>query len=358
MEVTIDVNGRGNAWPLELGTTDARHAAFRQIPEEYANTSYSIVGKYPDTGRTEWDVLVDIGQGVVEALVRRHNRLPNAVLVTHPHHDHIAGLDWLANSYKRHRRNNPSLRNVLAVYGLRGCIEEIRRRYGYLEQAGLIDLVPVDPGQRFAPLGNSAGLRVTAFPVYHAAHAPGSGMFVVEYQEAAVEKAIFTGDLICPLVRPQHYRRLRGAKCLFAEANNRYPWPGSNHWSIAHWAPSGSPRNRAPVLRDWIEGLDPGDLRKPHDDSTGTNYLSGRWVGSDYWKRTSPQSVFKFVKKVEPQNVALCHYSGYEDQKHHKQGILTDGELLGWVEDQARRVRLGGVNWTLPSPGTSFQLYP
>jgi hypothetical protein len=38
MRVVIRTNGRGNAWPLELGVSGDRHQALMDSALEYANT--------------------------------------------------------------------------------------------------------------------------------------------------------------------------------------------------------------------------------------------------------------------------------------------------------------------------------
>lgn len=60
MAIHIRVNGRGNAWPLVLGDNNPRHQAHRDKPEEYANTSLSVLGEHdPATGCRRWEVLLE-----------------------------------------------------------------------------------------------------------------------------------------------------------------------------------------------------------------------------------------------------------------------------------------------------------
>lgn len=79
MRVIIRTNGRGNAWPLELGAHGPRHDALVRVASEYANTSLSILG-YDGPGAPSWEVLFDVGQGVgvgsgyVQKVVTRASR--------------------------------------------------------------------------------------------------------------------------------------------------------------------------------------------------------------------------------------------------------------------------------------------
>ena len=106
MNVCIRVNGRGNAWPLELGAPySPRYSLLVKQSQEFANTSLSILGIEGNAtnGELKWEILFDIGQGVMPFLIQQNNRLPDAVLLSHPHYDHVSGLDWLVQSYKRNR---------------------------------------------------------------------------------------------------------------------------------------------------------------------------------------------------------------------------------------------------------------
>lgn len=364
MNVYIRVNGRGNAWPLELGATDSRHAALKPAWEEYSNTSFSIIGVDgdPTSGKLQWEVLFDIGQGIVPFLVRNGgNRLPETLILSHPHPDHIFGLDWLVQSYNRNARK----RNPFPVFASEPCWDTVMSRFDYL--ANLMTFHQLE----FGSYQNVAGvdrLRMMAFPVFHAAHAPGSILVMVEYAPDTNEsrdpvRAIFTGDLLCPLLRNSDWPVLTGVKVVFADANARFPWPDSGHWSIVSTPPAQSPKGR--VLDDWRTQAKQADLIKPHNPDLSAQRRSflGQFC-ADINAHVNPHqslclSIFDFAEHIHPSDVQLVHYSGYEDHKHHGQAILTDQQLLDWTQQTAQASgysHVPSISWGIPKPGDYFQL--
>jgi len=76
-------------------------------------------------------------------------------------------------------------------------------------------------------------VTVTPLPFYHGRSALGAAMFLFKIEEKERKiKALFTGDVLCPLLRDIDYTTLEGIDLLVADANNRYPYPKSNHWSV------------------------------------------------------------------------------------------------------------------------------
>ena len=159
--VFFRVNGRGNAWPLDLGggndPRDERHETLRGRLEEYANTSVSVARRSSKED-LQWEVLVDVGQGVIPLLVQKTNRLPDAVILTHPHYDHISGLDWLISNHKRYAQKE---RGPLPLYASAPCWRAFLDRFGYLQ--GSVAFKELLPGQPTA-IQVAPNLTVTAFP--------------------------------------------------------------------------------------------------------------------------------------------------------------------------------------------------
>lgn len=70
-------------------------------------------------------VTVDIGPDFRQQMLRFHEGRLDAVLMTHEHNDHMAGLDDIRPYNFLYHRNFP-------VYGLPRVLEDIRRRYSYV----------------------------------------------------------------------------------------------------------------------------------------------------------------------------------------------------------------------------------
>jgi hypothetical protein len=334
MRVVIRTNGRGNAWPLELGASGARHQSLIDAVPEYANTSLSILG-YDRANATEprWEVLFDIGQGVLPFLVQHGNRLPDAVLLSHPHYDHVSGLDWLGASVRRNRHPHAKL----PVLTTSLCWKDITNRFPWFNTDFTLQALTLRPK---TAIDVAPGLSVTALPVFHGMYAPGSCLLLLEYTEnGAYAKAILSGDLLCPLIEPHDYTLLHGARVAYVDANTRFPCPPSGHWSILHASSGANP------LPNWMANLKLDDLLAPDAGMVSIPRAM-------HLDRVLCWSIDTFVERVAPQSVALVHYSGYEDSTVHHEAILTDVELRQWVCSN-----LDAQTWYIPLAGHKFVLY-
>ena len=163
---------------------------------------------------------------------------------------------------------------------------------------------------------------------------------LLEYAENnARAKAILSGDLLCPLIEPQDYALLQGARVAYVDANTRFPCPSSGHWSVIGTTVG------ANSLQSWIASQTITNLLAPH---AGTVSLPPHMhLAYDLcW------SIYTFIQRTAPQAVALVHYSGYEDVTVHQEAILTDSQLSQWV-----CTTLGTQTWEVPRPGHEFVLY-
>lgn len=353
MGLCIRVNGRGNAWPLELGANNSRHSALQKHPEEYANTSFSIlkVDETAEIHNVQWEILFDIGQGIVPFLVNNGNRLPDAVIISHSHFDHICGLYWLVSSYSR----NKSQERPLPVYASKPCWEAVMRVFGFLKKD--MQWRELVPGQ-YQTLEEAPGLSVLSFPVFHGELVPGASLLMFEYgtETSSPRKAIFTGDLFCPLLREQDFKLLQEADVIYADANTRFPCPLTNHWSIVPYAP-------AHLLEpeSWNSKRLDVDLPRfiaPHLKGVGTE--THRFLNQFINDVVSGQqlcfSLFDFARRVNPKLIQLVHYSGYEDVEYYEQNILDDEQLLDWTQKEAEKFALSSITWAVPKPGEAFFL--
>jgi len=152
-------------------------------------------------------------------------------------------------------------------------------------------------------------------------------------------RVLFTGDLLCPLLRQADLDELQGLTAVFADANTRFPWPNSNHWSITIG-------NYQHVLQEWSRYGDVQALLRPHEGGTSAGEFLAQFVAEQpplFW------AIDEFVKATRPRNVCVVHYSGYEDAKHHGKAILTDADLSTWLHEGG--VDTGAAHWHIPRPG-------
>lgn len=352
MDVFIRVNGRGNAWPLDLGApANKRRNQLTGQAAEYANTSLSIRGEQHGGAAEavpDWEVLFDAGQGVIPFLVQRGNRFPDAVILSHPHFDHVAGLDWLVQNYSRYKPQG----SQLPVFASLPCWEAVMSRFPYLR--GAMEFRELRPGAS-RPIDEAPGVVITAYPVFHGDFAPGAMLVVLDYgDEQRHARAVFTGDLLCPLLRQEDWGALRDADVVYVDANTRFPWPRSGHWSIVRNDPDHPDVSAA--LSAWTQREHPSYLVTPHArgfEPVTHSYLD-QFLSEAYRGAALCWNIVDFARRLQPKLVQLVHYSGYEDLKYHRQAVMTDRELADWT-----RVAAAGpepILWSVPGPGDRFPL--
>lgn len=111
----------------------------------------------------ETSVAIDAGPDFRQQMLRNRQRRLDAVLITHEHKDHVAGLDDV-------RAFNFLQEKSMPVYGLPRVLNQLRLEYAYAfaehKYPGVpkIELHEMHPGDTLQ-LGN---LRVEAIPVMHA----------------------------------------------------------------------------------------------------------------------------------------------------------------------------------------------
>ena len=129
MQLVVRVNGHHHAFMSEFGRDSARDRYTRADLHRSANTSCSVFLREERTGATRLHLLFDVGLGVVNSLLAAgHGREPDeltGVFITHPHLDHHAELDRLANSLQRAHRLRGDDTWRLAVYCTSLCAERI-----------------------------------------------------------------------------------------------------------------------------------------------------------------------------------------------------------------------------------------
>ena len=165
-------------WPMTGTLSDGRGVQMRKyrtsLLVESRDGRKLLVECGPDFGHQ----LREFGFGEIDA-----------ILISHPHNDHIGGLELLS-LYR------PTSRLPVPVYASPYCWECMKTRHGVgnLIERGLVleKTVPVDPGMTGASIGS---VSVRSFPVEHSAMALGSVGFVFEETlNRKTTRALYTGD--------------------------------------------------------------------------------------------------------------------------------------------------------------------
>lgn len=330
----LRINGRGNAWPIPLGQ---ENPFYHLAPEpDYANASYSLLTVDVDETILS-DILIDAGHGVIPFLLKHGNRIPDAMVITHPHFDHILGMDWIIQSYYRFH-----YKQKYSVYATKECWLQIIKILPHLEElVAFHELYYGIPEE----VEQAEDLSVTAFPVYHGSHAPGAAMLLFE-KTGSGQQILFTGDVLLPLLRKSDLEQLRGLPWLVADANNRFPYPGSNHWSVSHHPPE-----EKAYISEWVDHLLPGILWEPHIGEAGKNRIYMESFQNEFPdKNTWLFTLMDLLQKIRAQNVILSHYSGLEDRKYYGEKILDTVELHRWGQKELARQGLTTKVW-VPETG-------
>ncbi len=337
----LKVHGKGNAWPVPLGGTHPFYD--RTNPRELSNAAFSL--EITEGEKLSGSILVDAGHGTIQSLISGSNRIPDCICLTHGHMDHTLSVDWIVQSYRR--KHDKKCR--YPIYSTQLVCEFFIQSYPHLrDQVEFMNLnygVPVQ-------LNHNIPVTLTAFPVFHGAGASGASMLLFE---SCGQRILFTGDLLTPLLRKEDYKVLNDIDILVADTNNRFPWPGTNHWSFA--GDPGNPVTRTEILENFCNGLTLDQLRQPHLKSlvipanqSYFNQVEQEWNVAD-----QPMTILEFLRIIEPRSVFPVHYSGAEDQKYHSQAILSQDEMSDWIITETRKVGLN-TKFVFPNVGQVLEI--
>ncbi len=222
-ELLLRVNGVQPAFGIEFGLDSPRANEGRSgDPYRQANVSFSLVQRRHD--RIVRHTLIDVGMGVVPSLLefeQTHGvHVVDEVLLTHPHFDHFAQLDWLSMCLLRSDR--PDQPRPLPIHASTDCWENGPNRI-HRHLAERSDFRPLEPARKLV-LGD---LRVTPFAVDHGPKAPGALGFVAEHGK---RKIVISGDFV--RIADEDHPRMFDADVLFLEANTWHPAEWTSHQSV------------------------------------------------------------------------------------------------------------------------------
>lgn len=340
-KLELVVHGRGNAWPVPLGE---EHPFYnRKDPRDLGNASYSL--QLRDLDGLRVSVLIDAGHGTVQSLLGGDNRIPDCICLTHGHLDHTLSVDWVVQSYwRKHRKEKrypiyatvPVYRFLLQSYPhLADLTEHHELQYGISSQA--VPGIPVE---------------VTAYPAYHGQSAIGASMLLFDFHG---KRILFTGDILAPLLRNEDYENLRGIDLLVVDANNRFPWPRTNHWSFA--ASPSDPLERSRTLAAYVEALDWALVSSPQLQMgiSAHNQAFLSQLEKEWNAESLPMTILEFMKRIEPGRVLLVHYSGAEDRKYSQEDLLSTSGLEKWASSTAASAGIKG-EIMVPESGLRIEL--
>ncbi|MGM0505423.1 MAG: MBL fold metallo-hydrolase [Bacteroidota bacterium] len=334
-QVQLRINGRGNAWPVFLGQDHPFYN--RKKYEDLANASCSILKRnHKEKNEIEWELLIDAGHGTVQYFLQNHNRIPEAIFITHPHIDHFLGIDWIIQSYSKiYQKPYPVYATILAWKKILVAFPQLEPLVDFNElkpcKSTIVDQVP--------------GVQITAYPVYHGQSAEGAAMFLFEVEG---KKVLFTGDLLCPLLKEEDLNKLSSVDLLITDANNRFPYPECNHWSIISETKGGKPN----YLEKFIHNHSIGLLLTPHLKAYAPISYSNCFnffLENNFTLHHFIFDSLSFVKQTKPKQVVFMHYSGNEDEKYYQESILNHSELQSWIKNI---IRNHSIDTTVTVPGT------
>jgi phosphoribosyl 1,2-cyclic phosphodiesterase len=222
-ELLLRINGIQAAFGVEFGLDSPRADEGRASdPYRQANVSYSLVQRA--NGQVVRHTLIDVGMGVVPSLLELEQshgvHVVHEVLLTHPHFDHFAQLDWLSMCLLRSGRADQP--RPLPIYASSACWENGPGRvHGYLAER--TDFRQLQPGIA-VELGD---LLVTPFAVDHGPKAPGALGFVFQH---GGRKVVITGDFL--RVPDEDNPLLFDADVMFLDANTWHPAEWTGHQSV------------------------------------------------------------------------------------------------------------------------------
>ncbi len=342
MNVVIRINGRAPAWPVLLETRHPFYAPFTS--ESMASVSYSVIASERKNSENKlWEVLIDAGHNTVPYIIQNGNRIPEAIILTHAHNDHVLSVDWIVQSY--HYKHKKSKKYPL--YSTKGVWKDFLQQFPYLEDA--IAHVELVPGKKTA-VKETGKLEVTAFPVYHGKHSRGASMLFIEGE--GFHPGIITGDMLCPLLRKKDYHSIGRAAVMFVDANNRFPYPLSNHASFVSHGP-GSER-QARKLTEWFKLMDLQQLIAPHTGDKPNKEIKEYFdeLLLD-WQEINelPHTILGLNEYLNIPEIYLMHYFGYYDKTHYKADLMDSHALENWANHVAKEKHMKKVAYKVPGVG-------
>ncbi|NOZ45373.1 MAG: MBL fold metallo-hydrolase [Chlorobi bacterium] len=336
--LSLKFNGVGNAWPVKLGQVHNFYS--KNNFNDLANASYSIISHKTseplNKENINWEILIDAGHGTVQNLITSYNRIPEAIILTHPHFDHILGVDWIVQSYYRvYNKKYP-------VYASKLCWQETLRILPHLNS--IVEFIELIPGE-LIKIKEANNLELYSFPVFHGTSAPGAHLLAFNiFNNNTAHKVVFTGDVLCTFLREKDIKFLQNTTHLIIDSNNRFPYPGSNHWSITSKLPE---KYNGDIYFRKNKKINNIAYYSSAHISSVLSKQSYSYFNDLFSDSIIDYCVLDFVNHINAKNVYLVHYSGAEDEKYYHQEILNKENLRNWINYESKLLNINS-NFIVP----------
>ncbi len=314
-------NGTAPAWPHLLGTMHPFYPV--DEPAFMGSASYSVLENNNGSG---WEILIDAGHNTLPFLLQNRNRIPDVVMLTHAHPDHILGIDWVVQS---NRFKHPE--KLLPLYCTRLVFDRFMQIYGHCGE--YVEFRELFYGQSFS-IAETPGVEITAYPVFHGAGGAGAVGFFIRNTDPKQQSVLLTGDLLCPLFRKADYELLQHASALVVDTNNLLPCPASNHISLAATIPGDE--EKEPLLQRWFQTVSWKDYLQAHNSGNEGNTSYFDTLQHDFTEPAQlPHTIMELLKWLPIPEVHLVHYFGKYDELYYNRGLLTREELVALANETA-----------------------
>lgn len=219
MQATLTFLGSGTSMGVPtLGCPCAVCASAYQTGSPNRRTRPSLWLAYGDqeNGQSAHNVLIDTGQDFHTQAIRENLRSVDAVLYTHPHADHILGMDDL-------RPLSFARPEGIALYADDTTADTIERVFDYTFRK--VDRYPTSARVHVHRLSTEAGTKIELFgatflrvPVIHGRH------MIAGYRFGSAAYLTDMSD-----IPPESYPLLEGLDILILDALRREPHPSHSH---------------------------------------------------------------------------------------------------------------------------------